>query len=119
MVPVARGARHGRRLLRRRSKSETITIADPRIRGVSVREESPYDGFVFQHTDRNLLWWRTPGIRFMVSKFAFTADRGVLAARSSTSRSGRGCLVRSRHGCAMPRFVQRSLWAAQGSRSMR
>ena len=39
MIPVARGARHGRRLLRRRSKSETITIADPRIRGVLVREE--------------------------------------------------------------------------------
>jgi hypothetical protein len=38
MVPVARGARHGRRLLRRRSKSETITIADPRIRGVLIRE---------------------------------------------------------------------------------
>jgi hypothetical protein len=64
---------------------------------------------VIQHTERNLLWWRTPGIRFMASKFAFTADRGVPAVRSSTSRSGRGSRVRSRHGCAMPRFVQRSL----------
>src|SRR5947207_16007272 len=27
---------------------------------------------VIQHTDRNLLWWRTPGIRCTARKFAFT-----------------------------------------------
>src|ERR1700759_3004931 len=38
MVSVAAAPRGGRRLLRRRSKRERITIANPRIRGVSVRE---------------------------------------------------------------------------------
>jgi len=37
---------------------------------------------VIQHTDRNLSWWRTPGIRSTVSGFAFTGDRGVPVVRS-------------------------------------
>jgi hypothetical protein len=39
---------------------------------------------VIQHTDHNLLCWRTLGIRFMANKSAFTADRGAPGVRSST-----------------------------------
>jgi asparagine synthase (glutamine-hydrolysing) len=74
---------------------------------------------VIQHTDRNLSWWRTPGIRSMVSGFVSIADRDVPVVRSSTSRCSRGTRVRSRRGCAMPRCAQRSHRAVRGSRSMR
>jgi hypothetical protein len=74
---------------------------------------------VIQHTDRNLLWLPIRGIRCTTSAFAFMAGRGVPGVKSSTSRSGRVCRARSRHGCAMPRHARRFRLAARGLRLMR
>jgi hypothetical protein len=74
---------------------------------------------VIQHTDRNLLSSLTRGIRCTVSAFGFVAGKDALVVRSSTSRSGRACRARSRHGCAMPQHVRRSRLAARGLRLMR
>src|SRR5262249_11910116 len=62
---------------------------------------------VIQHTDRNLLSWRIRGIRSTASAFASMAGRDAPVVRSSTSKSGRVCRARYRHGCAMPRRARR------------
>jgi predicted nucleic acid-binding Zn ribbon protein len=72
---------------------------------------------VIQHTDRNLSWWRTPGIRFAVSAFACTAGMDVPGVRFSTSKSVRVCPARSRNGCATARPARRSRWVAPRSQS--
>jgi hypothetical protein len=74
---------------------------------------------VIRHTDRNFSQWHTRGIRSTANEFVSTADRGAPGVRSFTSRSGRVCRARSRHGCAMPRCARQSHRAVQGSRSMR
>jgi hypothetical protein len=71
-----------------------------------------------QHTDRDLLSWRIPGIRSTVSAFASIAGRGAPVVRSSISSEVRpGLSGEIPHECAMPRPARRLRAAARGLRS--